>query len=329
MAKKALTPERGLRLHETYDGCVHDMIMEHGWLDFTKQPEVTIIPVVKEFYANAKEAKNHVVQVRGKVVSFDKARINAYYNIANMSDDDEYTKYRTEELNLDEVIKCLCKPGATWTLKGTEMLYFSHSELSRFGKAWYYFLCANLMPTTHFTELLRDRAVLLYCIVIGKNIIVGQVIQDSITQAIKGGSTSGLPHPSLICRLCKKTKVTWSDDEFVQQSKVPIDHQIISRFKVWKGGFSDHRGAGYIMVDMPQESGEPSEPPQATNASSQSPMKSLIDEMCGLRRETQELYRETKELHRESRRESRRNDQLAHHLDSFMEYSTEFNSALV
>lgn len=98
---KVLIPERSLRPHETQDGSMAAMILERGWLDFIAQPEATIVSVVKEFYANAKETQNHVVLVRGKAVSSDKASINTYYNIEDMSDDDEFTKYRHEDLDLD------------------------------------------------------------------------------------------------------------------------------------------------------------------------------------------------------------------------------------
>lgn len=64
-----------------------------------------MVAIVKEFYANAKEAKGHVVQVYGKPVSFNKANINAYYHIRDMEDDDEFTEYRDEEFDRNQVIK--------------------------------------------------------------------------------------------------------------------------------------------------------------------------------------------------------------------------------
>lgn len=100
--------------------------------------------IVKEFYANAKEASGHVVQVRGNSVSFDKANINAYYHIRDMEDEGEFTKYRDEDFDRNQVLKCLCRPGVIWTLKGNNVLHFSPSELSRYGKAWYSFICAKI-----------------------------------------------------------------------------------------------------------------------------------------------------------------------------------------
>lgn len=75
------------------------------------------------------------------MVSFDKRSINAYYQIEDMSDDDEFTAYMTEDLELDQVIKTLCKPSVNWKSKEHEAISFSHNELSRYGKAWYYFMC--------------------------------------------------------------------------------------------------------------------------------------------------------------------------------------------
>lgn len=102
-----------------------------------------MVAIIKEFYTNTKEAQGHVMQVWGKVVSFDKVSINAYYRTRDMEDNDEFTEYRHEEPDWDELIKCLCRPRADWKLRGTEALHFSHSELSRYRTAWYYFICAK------------------------------------------------------------------------------------------------------------------------------------------------------------------------------------------
>lgn len=49
-----------------------------------KQLEVAIIPVVREFYANAKFQQGYQVFIRKKKVSFDSDAINAYYEIPTM-----------------------------------------------------------------------------------------------------------------------------------------------------------------------------------------------------------------------------------------------------
>lgn len=60
-----------------------------------------------------------------------------------MKDEDEFTEYRDKNFNWYKVLNCLCRPRAFWTFKGYDDLHFSSSELSRYGKLWYYFICAK------------------------------------------------------------------------------------------------------------------------------------------------------------------------------------------
>lgn len=81
--------------------------------------------------------------------------------------------------------------------------------------------------------MIKSRAVLLYAIVTGKSIDVGKVIYGSILHALRGGSTGGLPHPSLICGLFRNAGVVWAADEIFEQPKSVIDSRAINRFKEW------------------------------------------------------------------------------------------------
>lgn len=112
--------EKGLRPDETQDEEMGVMIMEPNWFDLTEQPSATVISVVKEFYANAWETKNYVVQVHGKLVSYARTTINSYYNLRDI-DVDDYMYYGSDHYDLDLVIRKLCKPGTTWTLKQNTM----------------------------------------------------------------------------------------------------------------------------------------------------------------------------------------------------------------
>lgn len=112
LAGKKLIPERGLRPDATKTGHIATMIAETRWWEFTKQPEAAVISIVKEFYANAKEAEGFVIQVQGKSVPFDSTSINSYYQLEDMVVDDDFTQYYHNYLDLNEVIKCLCRPGA-------------------------------------------------------------------------------------------------------------------------------------------------------------------------------------------------------------------------
>lgn len=105
-----------------------------------------------------------------------------------------------EELDLNEVSRVLCKPGTVWATKEgtTEKLSFPHTALSRYVKAWYSFICANLMPIRHQNDVTKDRAVLLFGIVTGKRVDVGRIIYSSITRYLMGGTSGVISHASMI-----------------------------------------------------------------------------------------------------------------------------------
>ena len=64
------------------------LITARGWVKLIEHLEAVVIPIVHEFYANAVE-QDHNVFVCRKLVSFDNSKINAFYGLPNI-DNDEY-----------------------------------------------------------------------------------------------------------------------------------------------------------------------------------------------------------------------------------------------
>lgn len=58
------------------------------------------------------------------------------------------------------------------------------------------------MLTRHQNDVTKERAILLYAIVMGKKIDVGTLINASIAKYLRGSTTGALPHTSLIIGLC-------------------------------------------------------------------------------------------------------------------------------
>ncbi|PON81143.1 hypothetical protein TorRG33x02_231020 [Trema orientale] len=56
-------------------------------------------------------------------------------------------------------------------------MVFPANALNPYGKVWFYFICSNLIPSKHVTEVTTDRAALLFCIVIERLIDVSKVIK--------------------------------------------------------------------------------------------------------------------------------------------------------
>lgn len=92
------------------------MIVECNWFNVMEHLGPTVIALVKEFYAKVRDVVNCVVQVHGKSISYSRGAINSYSNLLNILDDG-YLKWGIKHYDLDNVIRRLCKPGTTWTLK--------------------------------------------------------------------------------------------------------------------------------------------------------------------------------------------------------------------
>ena len=254
-AARNLIPERGLRPSKN-DGELVTMISGRQWINFTKPPGSAIVSVVREFYANANAEGEAVAQVRGRLVAFGSQAINDLFAAPNYEGKD-YLEPGLRSYDLEDIIRRLCRPGTTWKKNDYtgEKTSFPSSALSRYGKAWFSFICANMIPTRHLSDVTKDRAILLFAIVTGLNVDIGVLIHESIMKAIKSTVISGLPHPSLITQLCKRAGIHWGPEEIALPPMAVIDHQTISRFIVWDGAESHVRGEGY---------GPPTEPPPTT-----------------------------------------------------------------
>lgn len=239
--------ERGLRPDDKNDGELMKMIMEMKWVHFIKQPDSAIISMVREFYVNASADGPAVVPVRDKLIPYNSQSINNVFRTPNY-DGHNYLELGLRSYNANEIIARLCKPDTTWKTNEFhgEKTSFPQQSLSRYGKAWYAIICSNIMPTHHLSDVTRERAILLFAIVMGLKVDIGALIQDSIKKAIQSNTISGLPHPSLITHLCKQAGVQWQNDDITQSPMAVIDHHVISRFGVWEGVQSHSRGEGYL-----------------------------------------------------------------------------------
>ncbi|KAJ4723320.1 hypothetical protein OWV82_006704 [Melia azedarach] len=222
---------------------------------FTDRPDLVVIPVVREFYANAfYERKDDQVFVRGKMVSFVPKVINAYYKLPYIADD-EYAKYKQEELDYNEIIQEMCVPGTKWKSsqdKNHAVLSYPENTLNQFAKAWHKFICSNFMPTSHEHEVTAAHSILLYCICTKRTINVGKVIRDSLLHSIQAKTTGGHTHPCLITGLCQTAGVKINANEPTQDPGPIINSSLISRYTVWAGGTSKCSRLGFIVdPDLP------------------------------------------------------------------------------
>ena len=126
-----------------------------------------MIPIVREFYANAFEHDySWETIVRGKTVCFDSKTINDFLRLPT-NDNDEYQALRNElceESTWDRILTALTPAGTQWIYHGQTRIGFPFNLLTREKRVWLNFLCANLTPSGHLTTVNIDKAVLLYSV---------------------------------------------------------------------------------------------------------------------------------------------------------------------
>ena len=201
------------------------IIHQRGWTEFYKQPQATILPLVREFYANAFEHQGSVAQVPGKLVKFNCTTLKWYYSLQDIKYD-EHSAYVSEHVNLTEVANTICRPNTQWNMSNGEAYSVKTSTLSKEAKTWHYFVGARFMPSSHLSDVIKDRAILIYYILMGKTIDIGSILHASILHNIRGGSM-GLYFPFLIIAFCGRARVTWGPNKEVIQLVHAIDRRMM------------------------------------------------------------------------------------------------------
>ena len=105
----------------------------------------------------------------------------------------------------------------------------SRPALKPLAKVWYHFIRTRLLPTTYIKIVNKERLVLLYCILEGKKLNIGQLIQREIyTCAFK--PNGGLFFPSLITELCLRSGLEISSSDEMLANTGAINTAAIKRF---------------------------------------------------------------------------------------------------
>ncbi|MCQ7926300.1 hypothetical protein NP234_24245, partial [Salmonella enterica] len=163
----------------------------------------------------------------GKNVIFNGAAINRLYNLPIPPVDEVTQLYN--DIDMNEVTEVICGRPVAWVrVKGALSTLYS-KELTPDMKVWHHFLCARLVPTSHLTDVNKDRAVLLWAIKIGKIFNVGNWIAENISYAANN-LTVGLPFPTLINELIAAAGIDTVGDEVLQPKK-PLNERAIFRIK--------------------------------------------------------------------------------------------------
>ncbi|KAL3849014.1 hypothetical protein ACJIZ3_010896 [Penstemon smallii] len=169
-----------------------------GWMDFIKHPTEIEGEIIREFYANVSQTPDaKEVKVRGRIVKFDKATINALYELPTYAID-QYTTCLADAIDMKDIVEFICISGTVLPATGIIL----KASLTPVAKIWFAFVASRLMPTTHYTKISEDRARLIYSLMKGHTVDIGELLcKGLIRNATKEGAQT-FWFPSLIFRLC-------------------------------------------------------------------------------------------------------------------------------
>ncbi|KOM41131.1 hypothetical protein LR48_Vigan04g132900, partial [Vigna angularis] len=93
-------------------------------------------------------------------------------------------------------------------------------DLTPLSKYWMAFSHANIQPCSHVSDITISTALLLYCVLRGLSINIGQVIANEIQVCANTmNRKTPLGHPSLITHLCELVGVNISAPPFEMPRK--------------------------------------------------------------------------------------------------------------
>ncbi|MED6179170.1 hypothetical protein PIB30_114652, partial [Stylosanthes scabra] len=101
----------------------------------------------------------------------------------------DYNTRKAVNQRLDEVLRDLCVPGATWKLSSSQPavpIQLKKTELHPLARGWQEFIIHSLVPTRNKSEVTTTRAILIHSIMQGEDVRAGDIIADNMATIAQG-----------------------------------------------------------------------------------------------------------------------------------------------
>ncbi|PIN23318.1 hypothetical protein CDL12_03960 [Handroanthus impetiginosus] len=151
--------------------------------------------------------------VRGKNINFSARTINSLFGTPSIDTLGEVQEFLEDHPPLDTICELICRDNPQLTFEADN---------------WLRFVYARLLPSSHTSEVTRERAVMIYAILTDVPFDIGLFLHRSILKSAMGGLTIGLYHPSLITELCAHAGLERQPgDELLQPDfMIRADHRL-------------------------------------------------------------------------------------------------------
>ncbi|KAF7811678.1 hypothetical protein G2W53_032654 [Senna tora] len=189
--------------HPNPDQFMSNTVEALGWANFIKTPAMPgRLSIVQEFYANFLSQDDGKRYQKKKSLLMITLRLHEEL-VSNRWENDR--QGNPKNLSLANISVC--------------------------ARAWLYFISSSLLPVSHLSQITRDKAFLIYCIMKGQSIDVAQIIinqmaavaRKKLPDGNKPPNATSLPFLGLITALCRRARVEFPATEVPVKTQAPIN----------------------------------------------------------------------------------------------------------
>ncbi|MED6150322.1 hypothetical protein PIB30_071207 [Stylosanthes scabra] len=242
VCRKKVTLEVSFDLEDEEYPAIREHIALRGWRRLARPRTKISRLLIQEFYANAVQTDEEMEQagqhpyksyVRGVEVGFSPENIRRVLRLKeqNREAETDYATHKRMDQRLDEVLRDLCIPGATWKLgsgQPAQPIQLRRAEFTPLARGWHEFIIHSIIPISNRSEITIARAILIHSIIKGEDIRAEELIVDNIAIIAQGmQGKDKLAFPSTIYKLCKDAQVPLH--EFRRTELIPQDKLITTR----------------------------------------------------------------------------------------------------
>ncbi|PIN25370.1 hypothetical protein CDL12_01893 [Handroanthus impetiginosus] len=102
---------------------------------------------------------------RGKNINFSARTINSLFGTSSNDTPGELQEFLEDHPSLDTICELICWDDPQWMLSClNEPIHFSRTKLTFVANNWLRFVSARLIPPSHTSEVMRERAIMIFAI---------------------------------------------------------------------------------------------------------------------------------------------------------------------
>ncbi|QHO23817.1 uncharacterized protein DS421_12g366800 [Arachis hypogaea] len=263
MNEKKIYPEIPFLLPDDGYQEMKNKIRKRRWEELASPATRINANIIREFYANVsrldmREPPTYKSYVRGVEVDFSSDAIKKVLGLKSVRfSEPGYQQRLNEDQDYDEIARDICMENSEWEGDDrNKYKYLKRCNLTPEAKGWYELMKRSILGTVNTSEVNRERAVMLHCIIVGGETRVHEILAKDIQKlAEKNSAGSWLYYPSTIWRLCAKAKVPMEEENPMWLSQgMPIT---IERMMMPPEAHQGRRPHGRRQREEPMEEDEP------------------------------------------------------------------------